>query len=172
MLSPALRKELQRPVRLLNLTWWAFMAAVPLYGLIAVLPGKRFDEPPVTGQHLLIIFGLAALVSLAFSLLFRRRAFTDVALKRALGNTSPSGQGDARRLEQHLLNLMPYIQTQMIIVWAAAEAVAIFGLLLVYLRFDPLIALPFGAVALLGILYHRPRPEQILERAAELVRRN
>ncbi len=169
MLSPALRKELQRPVRLLNVTWWAFMAAVPLYGLIAVLPGKRFDEPPMRSQHLLIIFGLGALVSLAFSLLFRRRAFADAALKRALGYTSPDGGGDAHRLEEDLLNLMPYIQTQMIIVWASAEAVAIFGLLLVYLRFNPLIALPFGAAALLGILYHRPQPERILERAARLV---
>jgi hypothetical protein len=148
------------------------MAAVPLYGLVAFLLGKRFDEPPPRGQHVLIIFGLAALGSLAFGLVFRRIAFGDAALARALGNGSPDGRDDVRRLEQDLLGLMAYIQTQMIIIWAVVEAVAVFGLLLVFLRFDPLTALPFGVAALLGILYHRPRPEEILERAARLARRD
>jgi F0F1-type ATP synthase membrane subunit c/vacuolar-type H+-ATPase subunit K len=172
MLSPAFKKELKQPAQLLNVTWWTFTASIPIYALVAYLLGRSLTAPSTSIQPVLLpILVVAAVGSLTFSFVFRQHAFGDAALARALGSGSAASKEDLQRLEQDLLNLMPYIQTRMIVVWAAVEAVAIYGLLLVFLRFDPLTALPFGVVALLGILYNRPRPEEILERAARLARR-
>jgi hypothetical protein len=169
MLSPRLRESLAAPSRTLCYIWLAFTVAIPFYVFLAHnissnITGQAGPQIPI----LLPVLALVAVVDLVFSVFWRRTAFTDAALKTALTETPRSGGEDLDEHERRLHGLMSYIQTKLIVCWACIEAIAIYGLFLVFARFDFAVILPFSAVALIGMLLFRPQPERIIERAAKL----
>jgi hypothetical protein len=149
-----------------------FVASIPLYLFLGYLIHSQASRSAASQTSLILpILVAVAVIDLAFGFFYYRRSFSDAALTHELRSAMRDSTEDLQREEQRLLGLLPYIQNRMIIIWAVIEAAAIYGLLLVLMRFGYVTMLPFAAVALIGMILARPRLEQIMEGAQRLLGR-
>lgn len=136
--------------RVLHWLWVAFLAATILYVVVAYMllrsraPGVA---PAIDTRAVRPFFWIAGALGLGFALLLRRRLLT-------------RGFRDA---DAALIG----VQSAMVVGWAAVEAVAIVGLVLVILGGNLLDGAPFFLAAFLTLAWQRPSAEWLRERIEE-----
>ncbi len=131
-------------LRTVRVIWLVFMAAVPVYGIVAALAALQIGRimDPAGDRIMVTALTAVAVVLAATSLWWRRRFLGAEAL--AQGNLEPSA-------------ILGRFQTAHIVCWAMDEAVTLMGLVATLVTGDLSFVVAFGiaALALIG-LAHRP----------------
>jgi len=176
--SSAMLAKLMFTVRVL---WIAFVVAALIYAFVAWMSAGSPDRPYVDRGPLLadpLFFGLAlAAVAAAIAGRVVPQRFLSPARLRAeaqkdlvihLARDTRFEPADIATIaalpesEQRTFKLYGPWQTAMVIGWACDETVALCGLILAFLRHDPGLYAPFGAVSILLLLLAKPRPDDLL----------
>ncbi len=189
MVSRELRELLGPGARIQTIIWFAFVATVPIYVLVAHMINRYgfAVQPPNDG--LTPVFYVVAAFLAAGSFVVRRLALTDEKLKAHLGkdptlSTHASGarvgQVDRERRrrfealpahEQRLTGLLAHLQIITIVTLGMQEAIVVLGLVLAILQQRAGGIYPFAGLALLLMILSFPRPLAMVERAAGMVHR-
>jgi hypothetical protein len=168
-----------------RLVWFAFLSAKWIYAvalwLVSTSPERPFgDRGPLASDPLLLVLTAAALVAVfAGRLLPRRILLSDGRLRVAMAQDAATAfRGNPRMppddvaaiaalpaIEQRPLKLVPAWSAALIVEWSAYDVVAVLGLVLGFLRYEPMTFAPFGAAAFLLTLLARPRVDELHELA-------
>jgi len=183
-MSPTLAEILKPTVFMARVIWFALTAAIPTYVFVASILARDMPSRPVD-PIVVTVFGVLSVV-VAVAAIVLPRFFPSGEVLRALMATDPSDdtlardprsgtvdagvvaalkQLDAR--ERLLLVLRPVFTTQAIVRSALAEAIAVFGFVLVVMSGSFNWMLPFAAISLVVQLMLLPRFEPFAERALE-----
>jgi hypothetical protein len=129
----------ERQQRQLQNVWSAMLLAVVLYGVVGTtLLNVTGTADAPAGETARTVMSVAAIVAGLVSVWWRRRFLAD-------GPVRPAAAMAFARLQTHAL-----------IVWALADAVGVFGLVVAVLGRDGWEFVPFGAAAIALFLLHRP----------------
>jgi hypothetical protein len=161
--------------------WIAFVVATLIYGFVAWMSAGSPDRPyvdrgPLLADPLLVALALAALAAAIAERVVpplmltpdRRRAAAESDLVIQLARNTRLDPADIAAItalpesEQRAFKLYGPWQTAMIVRWACSEVIALCGLILAFLRHDPGLFVPFGAVSLLLLLLAKPQLDDLL----------
>lgn len=146
------------PLLVLQIIWGAMLLSIGMYvGVAFFVPftGEATAETRVMELALTVV----ALVLLAVSFVVPRRM-----LAQAIAQRQAEGEKDPGAIP--LAALVTAAQSPWIVRLALCEAVAVFGLMLVFLSHQPMKIVPFAALSALAMLAAFPS-ESALRRAAE-----
>jgi len=170
MLGQAEQDFVSRSQRVLNIIWAAFLSACGIYALLGnyVLAGGRTGgEALATPVPLHLILGVLAITEVFVVFIAPRFLLSEERLKAALrkGPTAPLPDtvdpADSRMVS--LVVLTQNYQTAKIIVWAVAESIAIYGLILTIMLRTTTWLYPFVLVSVVLLVLIPPRLSQFLE---------
>lgn len=176
--SSALLAKFMFTVRVL---WTAFVVASLIYGFVAWMSARSPDRPFVDRGPLLgdpLFFGLA-LVAIGAAIAervlpplmvspARLRAAVESDLVIDLARNSRLDPADITAIaalpesERRPFELYGPWQTAMIVRWACSDLIALCGLILAFLRHDPTLFVPFGAVSVVLLLLAKPQLDDLL----------
>ena len=133
---------------ILWLVWGSLLFSLVVFALTAALipPPENYAPPEIAQGHppkILIILVLATASLIPLLLKTRERMFFE-----PLGDKCFPGSPEARSA---------YF-TMSLTTWVMCEIVGIFGFVLHFLTYEPLMALPFVAVAVVLMVVFRPKP--------------
>jgi hypothetical protein len=138
-------RTIEDRVRLLYVLWFALLGAVGSY--VAVLLVLTRTGAPVAApvaETLRPLFAAFAVVLAVGTFLWRAHVLSSIEARSAGGEALPAG----KRLDR--------LQNGCIVAWAAADAVALLGLVLGILYRDLAESLPFTAAGIVLFFLHRP----------------
>jgi hypothetical protein len=182
MLSAEFKKLIAPQAKMLNIIWGAIMIAPVLYVAVAwfMFGQAAVSDPganvPGIGRSNLNLIGVVMLLILGLgSTLYERKSLGASVLEEKLARdpdwslagskgtpgVTEDGRGIFENLsdsEKRLACLWPHFQTNMIVVWALREAIAVVGLVLAILQEDFRVVIPFAAAAVILMLMKLPRP--------------
>ncbi len=170
MISPSLHDALGRAARATWLIWGGFVASVPVYLAVGWLVSRGLARNVSAPPFLPAVLGALAAAQLAAALLLPRVWLRDDVLRRVPATPSPVPAALTPR-ERRVLDVHVYAQGRLVAAWALCEGPAVLGLVLAVLGYGPALALPFAVAALAGLLWLRPRPFALAERADALLPR-
>ncbi len=182
-----------RVQRLLNIIWIAFMVGAAIYVVLGVYivgvgsdggAGANADASGAAGGAaaprmpvpLHLIFGVLALTEIGVVLVGPRYLLGEKRLKAAVqrGPTPDilrqAGMKDPDERESSLLALLKQYTTAKITLWAVAESIAIYGLILTIMLKTTMWLYPFAAVGIVLVAVSPPRAEQFLGEHRSLLR--
>jgi len=153
----------ERGMKVLQIIWGAMIFSVGVYAAIAWMVRTR----PVAGDvggTLTMALG-AVSIGLFIAQIKLRQNLTDEKLfPRILDLGSwglrPDAAEQLKELQVPERGVQLILQAHVIfgiIIWAMAEAVAVFGLVLTFISGDPRLMGVFGSVALIQLMWFRPR---------------
>ena len=129
----------ERQQRQLQNVWSAMLLAVALYGVVGTVLLNVTGAADAPGAETArTVMSVAAIVVGLLSVWWRRRFLADESV-------APAAAIPFVRLQTHAL-----------IVWALADAVGVFGLVVAVLARDGWEFVPFGAAAIALFVLHRP----------------
>ncbi|MEZ4647454.1 MAG: hypothetical protein R3E97_01485 [Candidatus Eisenbacteria bacterium] len=156
------QQSVESYARVARILWIAFLFSMIVHGVV-----PRFvpmEGEPTTGLDLIFwtVAGLLALGALGY----RKWAFSDDALRRAVGMTPGSAPvTDAASRERRQLALAQLALRHQIVVLAILDGISVLGLVHAFLAKDPSAALSFAGVALALALTSYPRVTEVVERS-------
>lgn len=161
--------------------WTAFVIASLIYGFVAWMAAGSPDRPyvdrgPLVADPLFFGLALAAVAAAIAERVLPRLTLSPARLRAAaesdlvvdLARNSRLDPADIRAIaalpesEQRTFKLYGPWQTAMIIRWACSDVIALRGLILAFLRHDPALFAPFGAVSVVLLLLAKPRLDDLL----------
>lgn len=164
--------------RRLRLIWIAFMVAVGIYVFLGatVVAKSTEGEPPAMPVPVHLIFGLLALAEIVVYFLAPAFLLGESRLAQAISRGASSvslpetagSPADARN--RALLALLAAYGNAMIVLWAVAESIAVYGLILTIVLRATTWLHPFAAVGFVLLALRPPRPERFVEENRRLLR--
>jgi hypothetical protein len=146
-------------VATMRVIWVALSASIGVYvAVLFVLGAQLAGREP--GEIMELVFYAQSVLLAAGSLAYRRWALSDERLRQAMAGA----EGEAAKSDA----LLAELNVTTIVGLALHEAIALFGFVLGFLAGDPLLILPFAAVALVLNAMIFPRPEPLLARVRSL----
>jgi hypothetical protein len=169
MHSPELRAVLRSQQQVLTILWAALIASAAIYVVVSFLVAPA--EVPEAPQELVIVLGIVAVAVAIASMVMPRKLLPDNAVRGRMQAKRPAAVGAHKRLserEQRLASVAGLYMAPWLVGMVLAEAVAIFGLVLVFITGDPNMVIPFAVVGAALMLLKRPNVSAFVEHAEKL----
>ncbi|MEZ4873113.1 MAG: hypothetical protein R2827_12915 [Bdellovibrionales bacterium] len=137
--------------------WFALLGAIFLYGIICHITLQGKDILPLE-KRLLFGVSVMALTNFIVLILVDRKLFSwDQLIVFAKKNISHQGNFED---SQWPLSLARQLLVRRILLWALSESIAIYGLTLAFVSANINYYFPFALVAMLSLIFYRPKEEE------------
>jgi hypothetical protein len=157
-----------RSQRVLTVIWAAFIFGAVVYMLLGTFLASNSNPDNeasglVNSVPLHMIFVALSLAEIALLFFLPQFLLGEVRLKAALAKgptreiLARAGLGEPTPRLRALLVLLNQYSTSMIVIWAIAESIAIYGLILTIITSSTTWIYPFPAVAIAVLALRRPR---------------
>jgi hypothetical protein len=151
-------ERIDRHLKLSRILFAALLMSLGIYAVIAyVIVTQRSPDTPIPqpqlatepfAQPLVLGLGVAALVILALTPLLRAKLLP----ARAFGDSAPRSVDDA----------LNKLRAAEIVTWALCESIAVFGLILTMLSYEPRFTYVAAGVAALAMLAYAPNHKLVM----------
>jgi amino acid transporter len=153
-------RETNDTVQTVRIIWFGLLMSIVIYAAVAfvVVEGPAatpledaFSDPIVLALHGagLAVFAMSFVVSAA---MLKGTSSANAQAHRAAPQPPPA---------PGVVRVTPRMRSALIARWAMTEATAVFGLVAAFLKSDPRLFLPLGALAIAGMLLAYPSDDRI-----------
>jgi hypothetical protein len=144
---------IENAVRITRILYLALLVSVGMYGAIIFVITNN-QTPKELDPTMLYALAGAAVTTMVMIVVLRGKLLPPTREAHSLNEPIPEGENVQKALGR--------VFTASILTWALCESIAIYGLVLSFVSFQPKYFLGFAAASLVNFVIYRPQKELIL----------